>query len=220
MKTTPANTPNRTIWWALIRVITMLAIGVAVFFALLPVADWRLAGAGAWIIATLGYLASVWLVVGRMSPEDTAAHAQREDPSGSISEILVFLAALASIAGVVGLLIARSDADPAMQIMLSGSAVAAILCSWMLVHTLAMLRYADIHYDHTEDSVDFPGNAEPRYADFAYLAFTVGMTYQVSDTNLSGTHLRAEALRHAIISFLMGAIILATVVNVIAGLAN
>jgi uncharacterized membrane protein len=58
----------------------------------------------------------------------------------------------------------------------------------------------------------------PRYADFAYLAFTVGMTFQVSDTDLQTAALRAAVLRQALLSYLLGAVILATIINLVAGL--
>ena len=66
--------------------------------------------------------------------------------------------------------------------------------------------------------VDFNQSASPRYLDFAYLAFTIGMTFQVSDTDLQTSAIRATALRHALLSFLFGAIIVATTVNLVAGL--
>jgi uncharacterized membrane protein len=66
-----------------------------------------------------------------------------------------------------------------------------------------------------------PGQDDPpRYADFAYLAFTIGMTFQVSDTDLKTTEIRATALRHALLSYLFGSVILAATINLIAGLAR
>ncbi len=68
--------------------------------------------------------------------------------------------------------------------------------------------------------VDFNQTAPPRYADFAYLAFTVGMTFQVSDTTLTTHALRSTALRHALLSYLFGSLILAATVNLVASLAT
>jgi uncharacterized membrane protein len=68
--------------------------------------------------------------------------------------------------------------------------------------------------------VDFNQDDPPRYADFAYLAFTIGMTFQVSDTDLKTTEIRATALRHALLSYLFGSVILAATINLIAGLAH
>ena len=60
----------------------------------------------------------------------------------------------------------------------------------------------------------------PDYLDFAYTAFTIGMTFQVSDTDITQRAMRHQVLAHALLSFLFGAVILATTVNVIASLLN
>jgi uncharacterized membrane protein len=46
------------------------------------------------------------------------------------------------------------------------------------------------------------------------------MTYQVSDTNLQNTQIRATALRHALLSYLFGAVILATAISLVASLVS
>lgn len=62
--------------------------------------------------------------------------------------------------------------------------------------------------------------APPDDRDFAYVALTLGMTFQVSDTELQNSDIRATALRHALLSYVFGAVILAAAVNLIAGLGN
>ena len=90
--------------------------------------------------------------------------------------------------------------------------------SWTLVHTVYAARYATMFYA-TKHGVDFNEPLPPRYSDFAYLAFTIGMTYQVSDTDLTNKEIRAVALRHALLSYSLGAVVLATTINLVAGLA-
>jgi uncharacterized membrane protein len=93
--------------------------------------------------------------------------------------------------------------------------------SWAVVHTVFALRYAHEYYTPPVGGIDFKsGEYEPDYGDFAYLAFTVGMTFQVSDTDVGSRSVRRTVLRHALISYLFGAVILALVVNVIAGWLN
>jgi uncharacterized membrane protein len=84
------------------------------------------------------------------------------------------------------------------------------------------LRYAHIYYTDPEGGIDFKdkGAERPDYVDFAYTAFTVGMTFQVSDTDITRREMRHQVLRHALISFLFGAVIVSTMVNVIASLLN
>ena len=99
-------------------------------------------------------------------------------------------------------------------------AVASVALSWFTVHILFMLRYAQLYYTGPDGGVNFNQDAPPRYLDFAYLAFTIGMTFQVSDTDLEKSAIRAAALRHALLSYLFGAVILAATVNLIAQLGT
>jgi uncharacterized membrane protein len=98
--------------------------------------------------------------------------------------------------------------------------VLSVVISWLVVHTLFTLRYALVYYTGNERGVDFNQTAPPRYTDFAYLAFTVGMTFQVSDTTLTTHAIRSTALRHALLSYLFGSLILAATVNLVASLAS
>ncbi|MDT5017597.1 MAG: hypothetical protein QOD39_3757, partial [Mycobacterium sp.] len=82
------------------------------------------------------------------------------------------------------------------------------------------LRYAMLFYSGPEGGVNFNQPSSPRYTDFAYLAFTIGMTFQVSDTDLRTPAFRATALRHALLSYLFGAVIVATTINLVAGFGS
>jgi uncharacterized membrane protein len=98
--------------------------------------------------------------------------------------------------------------------------IGAIICSWGVVHTVFTLRYAGLSYTGPDGGVDFNETEKPVYADFAYLAFTIGMTYQVSDTALTAKAFRHTALRHALLSYLLGTVIIAATINLAAGLAK
>lgn len=86
------------------------------------------------------------------------------------------------------------------------------------MHTLFTLRYARLYFAGQAGGIDFNNNEPPRIVDFAYVAFTIGMTYQVSDTNISQFDIRSLALRQGLLSYLFGAVILASVINLVAGL--
>ena len=119
------------------------------------------------------------------------------------------------------MLITASSGKGGAQDALAGFGVFSVALSWFTVHTLFALRYARLFYLGSPGGIDFNQKTPPpRYLDFAYLAFTIGMTYQVSDTDLQTPPIRATALRHALLSYLFGAIILATTINLIAGLAG
>jgi uncharacterized membrane protein len=85
------------------------------------------------------------------------------------------------------------------------------------VHTLYTLIYAKIYFrEKPVGGIDFNTDHPPRYSDFAYVAYTVGMAFAVSDTNLTSSQMRATALKHGLLSYLFGSVIVASVVNLIA----
>jgi len=102
----------------------------------------------------------------------------------------------------------------------TGSAVISAALSRAIVHTVYMLRYPRLHYTGPDRGVDFNEPDPPTYTDFAYLAFTIGMTFQVSDTPLRTKEFRRTALRHGLLSYLFGTGILATAINLVAGLSS
>lgn len=185
------------------------------------IGSWAFAAIVGWAAASLTYTAWVWIAVGRMDAKATANHATREDPSWRVTDLLLVLASLASLGAVAFILTYSRSAAGAGKGVSAGLAVLSVALSWALVHTLFTLRYASLYYQGTPGGINFnqdPEKDPPRYSDFAYVSFTLGMTFQVSDTNL-GTHaIRATALRQGLLSYLFGSIVLATVINLIAGL--
>jgi hypothetical protein len=101
--------------------------------------------------------------------------------------------------------------------LLTALAVGSVALAWSAVHTVYALRYARLYYTPPDGGIDFKGEA-PDYLDFAYLALTIGMTFQVSDTYLVGSRVRRQALRHALTSYLFGTVIVAIAVSSIASL--
>jgi uncharacterized membrane protein len=166
--------------------LVMLGVGLAAALLVGFWGNWAYAPALGWAAASVTYLLWVWIVIGRLGPAATAAHALREDPGRVFSDALVLTATVASFAGVGLILVDASNAQGYTKDATVAMALGSIALSWFLVHTLFTLRYAAIYYrDGT--GVDFNEETPPRYADFAYLAFTVGMTFQVSDTNSKPT---------------------------------
>lgn len=202
-----------------IRLAVMLAVGVLTALLVGVFGSWTFAPSLGWAAASLTYLVWVWLVIGRLSAAGTAAHSRREDPSRGGSDLLVLAATVASFGGVILILVDAGNAQGGAKAAIIGIALGTIALSWFLVHTLFTLRYAFLYYrDHT--GVDFNEDTPPHYRDFAYLAFTVGMTFQVSDTDLKTGAVRVTVLRHALLSYLLGTIVLATTINLVAGLVH
>jgi uncharacterized membrane protein len=82
------------------------------------------------------------------------------------------------------------------------------------------MMYARQYYTDEDGGIDFNSDEPPVWTDFAYVAFTIGMTFQVSDTDLQTPALRRLALRQMLISYLFGAVIIAITINLVAGLTN
>jgi uncharacterized membrane protein len=141
--------------------------------------------------------------------DETAERATREDPTQALSDVIVLFAGIAN-----GFFVLQAgSANGSTRDILAGGGVVTVALSWFIVHTVFTLRYAMLYYTGRDGGVDFNQSTAPRYSDFAYLAFTLGMTFQVSDTDLQTASIRATALRHALMSYLFGAVIVATTIN-------
>jgi uncharacterized membrane protein len=203
-----------------LRLAIMLAAGIVAALATGFLGYWQYAAIVGWAVACAVFVAWVWIAVGRMDAARTKKHATREDPTRGIADTLVLVASIASLAAVIVLLIQGQDAKGAAKVAIPILSVLSIVLSWCLVHTLFMLRYAKLYYVDDNGGVSFNQDEPPQYTDFAYLAFTLGATFQVSDTNLEKHNIRVTVLRHALLSYLFGSVILAATVNLVAGLAN
>jgi uncharacterized membrane protein len=150
----------------------------------------------------------------------TARQAVAEDPGRAATDMLLLTASVASLLAV-GLVIVRAgNSSGAAESLQAGLSLASVVLSWSVVRTVFALRYASLYYIGPNDGVDFNQEDPPRYTDFAYMAFTIGMTFQVSDTQLTTAEVRATVLRHALLSYLFGSVILAATINLLAGLAR
>src|SRR6266576_2753041 len=203
------------------RVLTSAGIGLLSGLVVAVFAPWQLAVLAGWDVAAVIVCLRVWTRVGRFTPQQTRALATFEDDSRPLAELLLVSASVASLVGVAFGIVKAHESERVLDFMLTVTSVFTVVLSWTVVHTVFMLRYAHEYYTPPVGGIDFKsGDYEPDYRDFAYLAFTVGMTYQVSDTELNRREIRHTLLRHALLSYLFGAVILALLVNVTASLVK
>ncbi|VEG55963.1 Predicted membrane protein [Mycolicibacterium aurum] len=168
-----------------------------------------------WDILAVTYMAWTWAVIWPYGPSETAAHAEFEEPGRQTVFALILGGALASLVGV-GVLLAKARPDHLASVA-PAVAVASVVVSWFAVHTLYALTYAKVYFaEKPIGGIDFNTEQAPRYSDFAYVAYAVGMSFAISDTNLTSSRMRATALKHALLSYLFGSVIVASVVNLIA----
>ena len=204
---------------AAIRVAVAAPAGAAAAAIIGVNAGWKYAPAAGWIAGAVVYLSWTWMVAGRMSPQQTAAHATRADTTGSMTDAIVVSASTVSLAGVGYLLVAES-AKGGEVYGAAAVGIGSVVVSWVAIHTVFTLRYARLYYSGTPGGIDFNQPEPPAYLDFAYLAFTIGMAFQVSDTDLQTRKIRATALRQALLSYLFGVVIVAMAINLIMELSH
>lgn len=192
-----------------------LVVAAAVSWVV-PVEYWLLIG---WDAACLVYLVTVWREIWPCSVDETSRLADRVDPARAAADVLALSAAVASLGAVAVVLVTANRASGAGEILRIVFALASIVLSWAVVHTVFTLRYAHLYYRGVSGGIDFNGES-PRYSDFAYLAFTIGMTFQVSDTALQSGRIRRVALMHALLSYMFGTGILAITINLVASLSS
>ncbi|MEO5899629.1 MAG: DUF1345 domain-containing protein [Ilumatobacteraceae bacterium] len=199
------------------RLVVAFSLAMVVGVAVGLVGAWQLAVLAAFDVWALVQL--VWLAV-RLLPLDaaqTSLTAKVEDNSRAMSSLLVNIAGLTSLIGVGLALVKAKQVGTVQEVVITIAAVLTVILAWLTVHTVFTLRYADLFYNDDAGGVDFPGDQPPSYHDFAYLGFTVGMTYQVSDTNITSRDIRRAITRHALISYLFGTVIIGLAINVTAG---
>jgi uncharacterized membrane protein len=155
-----------------------------------------------------------------MDSQATKHHAVREDSSQAVAGSIVVGAAIFSLVAIALILVRASNSHGDAKAVLIGLGIVSIALSWAAVHTVFTLRYARLYYSGTAGGIDFNEDDPPLYKDFAYLSFTIGMTFQVSDTDLKSKRIRHTALSHALVSYLFGAMIIGLVINVVGGLVH
>ncbi|WP_425954576.1 DUF1345 domain-containing protein [Xylanimonas sp. McL0601] len=200
-----------------VRLAAAVVVGVFVGIAL-RVDTVAAALLGGWAAAGLLFVAWTLLVITPMGPSATAEHALREEPARVVERAMVLLAAVVSLAGLAVVL---TQGGLRGDLPTTGAVLAAIVVSWASVHTLFALRYARLFYTDPQGGIDFHDDgAPPSYTDFTYVAFTVGMSFAISDTDLRTTALRRTALAQALLAYLYGTVIVALLVNLVAALAG
>jgi len=157
-------------------------------------------------------------VLGHDAPA-TREKVQGRDGDAAWYDVVVILVGLASLTGVGILLVGgRQRGSEALVDALVG--VGAVAVGWLCVHTVYVLRYARVYYASPRPPIDFNQDDDPTFSDFAYFSFNLGMTYQVSDTGLSGSGIRRVVLGHCLLAYLFGTVVIASTINLVAGIGG
>jgi uncharacterized membrane protein len=206
----------------------ILSIGLAVLtYLLLP----KFLGAeihllAGWNLGVLCFLTLIGFTVLNCNHEQTLYHARMREPSSLSILSLVVITACMSIF-IIGFMLSdiKTTPQPIRSIQV-WSSLLAIICSWLLTHTMFALHYARIYYNEANGKsleeytggLEFPNDELPDYFDFMYFSFTISMTSQTSDVSITSRQIRRIVLGHEIVSFFFYSVILATTVNTLANL--
>lgn len=159
-----------------------------------------------------------WIVLWPMDADATSRNAGREDMRPSLEELMVVVVSLGGLLGIVVLLVAGRSHDTAAA---AAIALGGVFMAWASLNLMYAARYARLYYlDGAGSGIDFNQQAPPSYRDFLYFGYNLGMTYQVSDTSVSCSRIRAVILRHTLLSYVFGAVVLASTINLVAGIAS
>jgi uncharacterized membrane protein len=202
------------------RTYVVAAVGGMAGFVAAWFTPWQLSTLTAWNVAAAFFIIWVWASVGPFSPEETRAFATREDDSRWSAQLLLVSASVASLVGVALALLKASDVTGSHKISYIVAAVLTVVLSWAVVHTVYTLRYAHEYYTAPIGGIAFHAEGEyaPNYVDFAYVAFGIGMTFQIADTDIQRHEIRRSVLGHSLLAYLFGAVILAVTINLVASL--
>ncbi len=205
--------------FAVRRLLVATAVGlVGTGIVVVAGAGWPVAILAGWDTLTLVFLLRVWVTVAGMNERATERHALAEDDSRTAADAVLLGASLVSLVAVVWTLAEAQKSSGIDAVLLVSVALLSIALGWASIHTTYMLRYARLYYTSPIGGIEF--ESQPDYRDVAYMAFTIGMTYQVSDTGVSRKEIRHAVVMHALLSFVFGTAIIAVAINGVANLIN
>jgi uncharacterized membrane protein len=179
-----------------------------------------------WNVFAFSFILTSWLVFFTRTPAQMRVRVQQEDGNRVFVFMVILLSCFASMFAVL-LLILSTDAGGTPRIIYIPVAIASMLFSWVMVHTTFCFHYAHLYYDDAKEDttihaggLDFPNEKKPDYLDFVYFSYVIGMTFQVSDVEITSRTIRRLALLHGLLSFGLNTFVVALTINLIAGLKH
>jgi uncharacterized membrane protein len=203
------------------RALVSLSAGLAAGVLVSLLTTWRLLPLVSWTVTVAVVLGWVWWIGWPQDHRGTERLAEEESRTRS-TDVWLLSAAVASLAIVAVALVQAGGQRSATAVASVLLSVLSVLLSWALVNTVYAFKYARLYYVDEPDAggIDFKQEEPPAYSDFAYLAFTVGMSFAVAETEPTSTPVRRVALGHALLSYLFGTGVLAVAINLVTNLGQ
>ncbi|MFD1086269.1 DUF1345 domain-containing protein [Micromonospora andamanensis] len=200
------------------RVLWSLAVGVVAGAATALVGAPELTPLVIWTIAAGTIVVWVWRACWSADPKRTEQLAEAEQHSRS-TDSAILIASVFSLAAVAEALVRASNQQDMVAVTLVILSVVAVVLAWALVNTVFAFKYARLYY-RDDGGIDFKRDDPPAYADFAYVAFTVGMSHAPGENEPTSNRMRRIALGHALLTYTFGTGILAVAVNLVTNLGQ
>lgn len=202
------------------KLLICVIIGVAVYFLMYSTIDGNLTrGMIGWDTFCICMITMSWITFSITKSSEIRLQAKKQDPKRDVVFVLIVVAITASILAVILMILVKQEG--AKSTWRTPVAISGMVLSWFMTHTIYALRYAHIYYGNDPDNrsnhaggLKFPEDKKPEYFDFAYFSFVLGMTFQVSDVEITSKAIRQIAMWHGLISFAYNTIILAVTINV------
>lgn len=206
------------------RVYISFAVALVAFLLSHNKLSWPAASLITWVAFAIAIIIMDWIIILNAHPKEIRKMAKLQDSSRTLIFLFVIAASMISLGAILFLLKStkgESGANVTGHILL---AMSSVVVSWWLVHTLFTMRYAHLFYTADEGQttpvggLEFPGDTQPGYMDFVYFSFVIGMTFQVSDVEISSSTIRRLAWMHGLVSFAFNTAIVAFSINVLSSL--
>jgi uncharacterized membrane protein len=212
---------------SVVKILICLAIAIVVYLIIqLKHIDLLTHVMLGWDTFSLCMIVQNWITFSITTSQQIREQSKVQDSSRSLIFIIILISTLASFFAVLLLLVTRQKFANTESFHLI-IAIAGMILSWFLIHTIFTLRYAHIFYGDNDEKaeihaggLEFPDDKKPDFLDFAYFSFVLGMTFQVSDVEITSKPLRRLAMWHGLISFGYNTVMIALTINVIAGFGN
>ncbi len=144
-------------------------------------------------------------------------HARANDANRVVMLLITSIVMLVLLVVVTAELAQRKEAPtPAVMALILGT----LAIAWTFANTVYALHYAYLFYSADAGGkdmagIDFPGTGNPDYWDFIYFSFTLGMTFQTSDVDITSRTVRKAVTFHCLAAFVFNLGIIAFTINVL-----
>jgi uncharacterized membrane protein len=210
---------NKIAPWRFLLFLAVMVGGYFAYRAVWPMGKWSDAAAMAFDFAAVVFLATLLPLLSDNSAEIIRDHAARNDANRGVILIFTSLLTIVAMTAISGELQGARHGELVSMVKLVGT----LFLIWLFANSIYALHYAHSYYTSSEETgadragIEFPGTEMPGYGDFVYFAYTLGMTFQTSDTNITAPGIRHVALFHSFFSFLFSIGVIAFTINVLGG---